>query len=357
MSAASPAEESPTSQSTLGYGVAGAHVFAPALLRLCGWRWQAKNLPLLIAGLLLGNTSGREFVTAVVGGVLLNLLIDLLNRYSDRVEDEIDHPYRTALCRLVGYRRLQSAAVGAGVLYACIALLAGLAGTHGDARVVLVLWFGALGMAIAYSVGPRIKAQTMPSALATNLSPAGMLLLGASVSGAMRDAGLPALLLVLFGVSVAGFKDLASVEGDKLVGFESIGTRIRSWGAYRHIALMTAPYVVMVLFVVTGTFPTVALTLLGLVPVVLLHGRATRKAVTHPQMVEAAELGHLYLLISSQGLMVVLTTPSTVLLLVTLTAIATWWAITKHLSYDEPVDVLVASRNVLARTLLTTRRS
>jgi 4-hydroxybenzoate polyprenyltransferase len=209
---------------------------------------------------------------------LHSLGTELVNRLSDEVEDRINRPERTALCDLIGYRKLKflSAAIWSAV--ACLDLI----WLWMQPNLMLAaLLFLAFLSGLNYSYGVRFKRKRYLSLFALTFPFAGPFIVGWSVDHNIFNtpAALPDLFfragpfVVTMGLligSIASAKDITDIKGDELIGYLSIAVGlIRRNAVLAILALVSIPFIAISTFVSLGLLPARFFVLLLFMPVSL----------------------------------------------------------------------------------------
>ena len=324
-----------------------------ALVRLSAPQWYALALPAFVAGVLAGRGQRPAGIGLGVGLLLVgSAVIDLVNRLSDRVEDSIDYPRRAELLATVGERRLRLSIRLLVAVYLCLVLV--LAALRAAAWPGVVLWLLGPFLAFAYSVGPRVKARALPSALLVASYPSLFLIWGAAqYGGGLSQVGWPALLLWLMGLSLAGWKDLANEEGDTAIGFRSViwrllGSRHRT---ARTLLFAVSPYVVVAVALMAGAVPRAAMYLALLLPFAVLYAVLVTDARTLAERWAVREYGALYF-ITVSGAVVTVFFPGPAVIAVSVLSLA-WWIFASRFLGCDPFclarDNLRATAGILAR--------
>jgi 4-hydroxybenzoate polyprenyltransferase len=224
------------------------------------------------------EVSGAGAVRVAALGALLWCVscagIELTNRYADRVEDEINRPERTALCKLVGYTTIGKAAFGiqAALLVLYLAWFA--AARKVDLFAVqMASWLLGWG----YSVGPRLKARRYGVLVALSCTFVLPFLFGFAVRGRLVEAPLAPLCVPAFVISLSGVKDITDVAGDAERGYRSLFVDLAERRSGRALlALLASPYLLIAVLVLAGAAPARFLSLLLLAPGSLLFAVLVR---------------------------------------------------------------------------------
>src|SRR5689334_19622480 len=318
-----------------------------ALLRCASCRFGALYYVPFCAGMATAGT--LNVVTALLGAAFwltLGLAIEITNRISDRVEDELNRPERTALCAAVGWRRLARVqlALWALVVAAACAWVA----LDPNALLALLLLSGA-GFGLAYSRGPRLARHRALVFVVLSGTFVGPFCLGFAAGdplGAASDADFAALgrfvplfwVMTFFISSLAGVKDITDRVGDEAIGYRSAFVAFAGrHGALALTALAAVPFAALCAFVAVGSLPPRALALLVFFPLSAIVALAVRGARERPddQLLVRETLYHHWLAFTSATLLVLF--PSAALL-TALTAAWLWWlAASQLLHWSAPL--------------------
>ncbi|MEM9454120.1 MAG: UbiA family prenyltransferase [Myxococcota bacterium] len=219
-----------------------------------------------------------------VGWVLVGLAlwstmcvaIELTNRYADRTEDAINRPERTRLCHALGYPTL---AVLAAAIFALHLLAYVLWFCVSHNLTLLTVQLASWTVAWGYSVGPRFKAHRFGVLVALCGTFVLPLLYGWVMYGSLRDVPLALLFVVAFVASISGAKDVTDVEGDRRRGYHSVFVALtRLSRSAPLVALLLAPYGLLVLLVALGSVEPRFLALTLFIPISFLFARLLRSA-------------------------------------------------------------------------------
>lgn len=237
---------------------------------------------------------------------------ELLNRLADRAADEVNRPERTALCHLVGYRRLRLAAmVGSTLLLGLGLVWIVLVPTP----LVIALVLVADVLCVNYSYGLRLSRSRFLSLIVLAFPFVGTFSGGWALAhprldaAAGRDFVTDALPVLVIGglalASLSGVKDLTDMVGDHLKGYRSgwlwlVRGRTATIGA----GLAALPFGALVGFVGGHALPPSHLALLVLLPAALLLAGGTRLARTGTEQMAVREFFYQYWMVFLAGLTV-----------------------------------------------------
>lgn len=188
--------------------------------------------------------------------------VELLNRYTDRIEDKVNQPVRTLICSQLGYENIRKAAIACWLLVVSLGvLMVSIRRTWlSAAAVVLTVLIG-----VSYSVGPAFNRHRYLSLVALTTSLSMPIITGAVMSDSGARPSWPIVLvevtlLTFISLSIAGIKDITDIEGDKIKGYESLW--LSTLGSPRRnvcLAIIIAVQVVtIILSVQSQTIPFVA---------------------------------------------------------------------------------------------------
>lgn len=275
----------------------------------------------------------------------LSLAIEVTNRLSDRVEDEINRPERTALCAAVGWEALGSLqlALWAAVAAATLAWLALAPGT----LLAAILAAGA-GAGLGYSRGPRFSRRRLLVFVVLSGTFVGPFALGWATGAhgpGLADVGRLGRFTPLFWVmtffitSLAGIKDLSDRAGDRAIGYRSaflaLADRHRAAAALALVAAV--PYAALAAFVLAGALPARMLAALALLPCSIglaLAARGAREDVRGQLAVREAFYGHW---LAFTGAALLTFEPGAPLAAAVLAACGAWVLASRWLHWGEPL--------------------
>ena len=291
-----------------------------SLARVTSVRFTAYYAVSLAVGLGAGLDPWQ--ILAVIGYCLVFCVaVESLNRISDRTEDEVNQPARTALCHRVGYdvlRRVCAAAWAAVVLLDVAWVLAY------PGWVLAVLLAFNLAVGVGYSVGPRLKGHRATALLVLTGTLSLPLLTGYATypDDDRRAAVLTAAVLVtLVSLTTAGAKDVTDEAGDSLRDYRSLWLEALRRRRGLLATLVGLQLAVPVAVVATGTLGPAALLATLVVPVQAAVLVCVARAVTPADRAAAREAMHTSTLVAV-GLILLGTHPSWP----TAAAVAAGWA-------------------------------
>jgi 4-hydroxybenzoate polyprenyltransferase len=309
-----------------------------AFLRCGSCRFAAYYfLSFQIAIVDAGQASWRWAAFGFIFWLLHSLGVELLNRYSDRVEDKINRPERTALCEVVGYESIKWAAIAIWVLIA--AIYVGWLYLFPNPVLAALLWSGLI-VGVCYSFLVRFKARRYLSLLVLTFPFGGPFLIGwAAAHGSWSMSELlsdlfgrlaPFLIVVgLFFAGHAGIKDITDIAGDEHVGYRSLWISLIRRRATLTIRLLVSIWFITCMgFVAVGGLPTRFVVLAGLWPLSLMFATAASRAVMTTDRGAVRELFyHYWLLFMSVALYLLV--PGLAALL-SISGAAAYWILTSQ---------------------------
>lgn len=314
-----------------------------AVLRCGSCRFAALYFLPFYAGLLHAGSGGIGW--AAFGAVFwfcFSLATELTNRLSDRVEDELNRPERTALCHAVGYGRLRVLAIG---LWAAVVVLDVAALVVAPSIVLGVLLALATAASVNYSFGPRVKRRSWLAPFVITFPVAGTFLTGWAVGGEhveaigagedlLRSAGPFAVALGGFTFTLAGVKDLTDVAGDREIRFEGAWVRLLRLNLPEvTAALAYAPFVFVLAMVAVDVLSYRLLALTAFLPVVVAIAIGMRLAVDARARAAVRELVYQYWF-AVIATALVLYVPSRELVLAAVGAAAYWTLTSRYLHWS-----------------------
>lgn len=221
--------------------------------RFTAYYWLTCALGLSAAGRGTAPWLGFTFVFWLV----YCLATELLNRLTDRVEDEVNRPERTALCARIGFTRVKTLASAFYLFLVALALL----WVAIAPSLALALFLG-LNLLISYhySRGLRLKARRTMGTVALMGLVTTPLLTGWATGGttsSLVEAGVPLMIvLALFFGGLVGIKDITDIAGDRAIGYSSVWVGLtESRRRLPFVAATALPFVLLLGFVVAGVLP------------------------------------------------------------------------------------------------------
>jgi hypothetical protein len=322
--------------------------------------------PFVGAFLASGSGDHAYLALGIIAVVLYQAVTSIGNCVSDELEDRLDYPERTALCELVGYDRLRFVVAGLSLLYlAIVAVMATALDIQLDTIGLWALYlFGTLMYSFARvktrTMGPPILLGSLSAALAwvgfwglhDTLSWAEDLHLLALVelepgqlfTGPMTLIAPAILAMWLFGGSLCGSKDVPNLEGDAVIGYESVYLKIVKgpYALLRVIAVMSLPYLLVLAFVAAGYDQPAPWVLAGY-PLAVAFALVLVRAQEQTERELVRECGYLYWQVfMSLILFSMEPTNSTALIL---SASFAWWFLNSRFLHPDPT--LVKFENAL----------
>jgi len=196
------------------------------------------------------------------------LATEVLNRITDQAEDAVNRPERTAMCTVIGFRRLRWLAAALYTLLIVLAV-AWIAVTPTVALAALLT----LNVLISYqySRGLRLKARRRLGTVALMALVTTPLLTGWATGGSLStllDQGVPIMVVIaLFFGGLVGIKDITDVAGDLKIGYSSAWVALATSRRRLPLVFVVAlPFALLLGLVVAGVLPSRLAWLLTLVP-------------------------------------------------------------------------------------------
>lgn len=302
----------------------------------------------------VGRASLKFTILGAAYWIVHSLGIEVTNRLSDREEDEVNRPERTALCAAVGWSALKRIQrwlwFGIALIDVTWLLLAA-----SPLFAALLLSSSLLG--VAYSRGPRLSRNRYFGLVAVNLLFGGAFLLGWSVGDPLalpRMAGWHQLsafmpLLVAVGIYIlglAGIKDITDRRGDLKIGYRSPfvdvierRTSTAVWG------LALVPFAALGGCALSGLLPGRLWLLTAFAPISALVTCAARRARGMHERLLVRELFYNYWLVFSSAALLLLL-PRAALGLAVAGACAYWVVATRWLHWGEGLGIAGLGRVV-----------
>jgi hypothetical protein len=272
-----------------------------------------------------------------------SLATEVTNRLTDRVEDEVNRPGRTALCAAFGWRRLR---VLEWALWGLMLTMSGVwLAVDGSVLLALMLT-GCVGVGIGYSRGPQLSRSRALAFLTINVVFGGSFFVGwiagdpSSESWAAArqqlESFMPLLVVVgLFILLLSGIKDITDAAGDRDVGYRSPFVEIVSGPSESMPWLLAlAPSMLTVLFVATGLLPDRMALLVLFAPVSLAMVTTAARARTLGDQLIVREAFYSYWLVYCSTALLAYS-PGWGLLVVIVCSWALWLGATYFLHWGE----------------------
>lgn len=258
------------------------------LLRVGSVRYASYYFIAFEAGVIQAGGSALHWALPAVALCIGNCVaVELVNRHSDRVADEVNRPERTALCHRIGYDVIRRDAF---VLWAALAALyIGWFAVERDLALFAtqaVAWF----VGWNYSVGLRFKERRYGVFVVLASTFVLPYLFGWATSAELSRATLAFLCIPFFIASLSGIKDVTDEAGDLTSGYRSAFLAlIRRRSAARLLLLLGSPY--LLVFVLIGLdLATARLAWLTvLAPASLLFAVIVRNTASNEEAMAARE--------------------------------------------------------------------
>jgi 4-hydroxybenzoate polyprenyltransferase len=231
--------------------------------------WVFAVSAFLFGYMSLSSWSSTYAVLGSFSFAVLTAATNLINAYTDRIEDSVNSPRRTAWIQQLGLSNLKYATIATYLLSISLAVPLGV-------FFLVVFAFGVFD-SIFYSLRPlRFKrhiAFALPSFAGAVAIP---FLAGNSVYGGVNLLNPLFIIITLFMLSYGTIKNGPDYFGDRVAGLRTSSTIFnnkRSEGIF-NLALLLSPYVAALAFMVLGIIsPTYLIVLpFALVPVYLIFG-------------------------------------------------------------------------------------
>ncbi|HJQ31321.1 MAG TPA: UbiA family prenyltransferase [Pyrinomonadaceae bacterium] len=319
-----------------------------ALMRCGSCRFAAYYfLPFYVALLSFGGGGRRWAVFGAAVWFLHSLGTELVNRLSDRVEDQINRPERTAYCEAVGFDRIKL--ISLLVWLTIVACDVAWVYTRPNPFLAALLVMGIMA-GVGYSYGIRFKRKRYLSLLALTFPFGGPFLIGWASSGVipadgagafaglLRASGALLLVVGAFIGTLAGVKDITDIEGDDRVGYDSLWVSLIRRHATRVIFVMISlPFFITLVLVGARLLPPRFLALLLFMPVSLALTLCVRAAKENEQRQAVREaLYHYWFVFLSAALF--LYWPRGETLLVIMGSGVYWVLTTQYLHWSDGVS-------------------
>jgi 4-hydroxybenzoate polyprenyltransferase len=319
-----------------------------SLLRCASCRYAALYFVPVYAGLTLAGRG--TIVSMLLAGIfcfMFSVSVEVTNRLTDRAEDTINRPERTALCAKVGWHRLQVVEVAG---WCAVVVLDALWLYLNPSPIFAGLLLSSAVFGVGYSRGLRLVRVRYIGLVVLNLAFGGVFVLGWAagtvfIHGATRHwdqlASFAPLAVVvgIFVVTLAGIKDITDRDGDLSVGYRSpfvdlLERRKSSWLK----ALAAAPFVLICAFTLTGLLPLRLFALVAFAPCSALLVKAVLNVNTPHTRLVVRELFYRYWFVFSSASLL-LFIPRLALVLATIGATLYWVIATQWLHWTPPVTM------------------
>jgi 4-hydroxybenzoate polyprenyltransferase len=220
----------------------------------------------------------RWLVLGAVYWLLHSMGTETVNRLSDRVEDAVNRPERTALCEQVGFTRLRHISIGLWVSVAVLDVV--FVVLRPNVLLAVLLTLAGLS-SLNYSYGLRLARNRYAAPLLLTFHFGGTFMIGWVIASQVLDASawrnflsvaLP-FVVVSCGTLIAlgGVKDLTDVVGDAEVDYHSLWVTVaRKHGKWLIWALVSTTFVLTGAFVAIGLYPPRFLLSFALIPAAIL---------------------------------------------------------------------------------------
>lgn len=327
------------------------------VLRLASCRFAAIYFVAFAAGALGVGSDPGWIAAGVPYWLVFSLATELVNRMSDRAEDAINRPERTALCEKVGFDRIARLAVAAWTLVvaADVAAVA-----IRPSWPLAALLFAAAFASVNYSYGLRLKRTRFFSLLLITFPFCGTFFTGwalyATAPGAthaLTHRYIPfSLFLGWFVGTLAGTKDVTDALGDEAVGYRSMFLSIaRSQPEAVLAALLAIPFAVLWAFIGTGLLPARFGWLTVFWPASVVVARCATVATRKDEREATRELAYQYWVVFLAAAFLMFE-PSLEMLAVVAGSLAYWVLASQRLHWSDGIRTwkLRAARELLTRS-------
>ncbi len=267
------------------------------------------------------------------------------NRLSDRHEDAINRPERTAMCAQLGWGRLRAALVAAWAGVAVLDVFLVVARPSVALAVLLVL---SAASALGYSYGPRLARHRAVAPLLLTFHFGGTFITGWVVAhpqtddtasgGFLREVGPFVVVSCATLLALGGSKDITDVSGDEAIGYRSGWIAlVRRHGAWLTWALVMSTFALTAAFVVAGLLPERWLWIVVLLPLAVRLRQCLWTAATPLERAVTRELFYHYW-IAYLCVAVLLYAPGPATALAVLVAALLWLIASNTLHWGTGVD-------------------
>lgn len=216
---------------------------------------------------------------------------NMINAYTDKSEDSVNNPFRLNWIRRFGITNLTRAIIATYSLTILLSLPLGLAFTS--------VVFLSIADSVFYSLPPiRLKKNPITALLAFSGAVALPFLAGRVVIGRLRLLDPWFYLFTVFMLTYGTVKNVPDFLGDELAGLKTTATAFKDFRKAVTVStvLLLAPYLLIVLFVVTGVLDKVYLLNLSLLVVPLYWAHENVQSNRREVLEKLHTLGFLYAL-------------------------------------------------------------
>lgn len=275
-----------------------------ALLRCGSCRFAAFYfLSFYVALLDAGHGSWRWVLFGAFFWSLNSLGTELANRLSDRTEDRVNRPERTALCDQVGFSQIKTLCILIWSTLAAVDLI--WIWLRPNLNLAILLLLGLMA-GVNYSYGMRFKRKKYLSLFALTFPFGGPFLIGWSAYNPLPAAsdtflelinrGGPVVLVIgVFIASLAGVKDITDVPGDEQIGYHSLWVSLaRNHSTFLISLVVAAPFMILSLLLFARLLPLRFAALLFFFPLSLSLAFCVRLARTTDQQQAVREILYHY---------------------------------------------------------------
>jgi UbiA prenyltransferase family len=309
-------------------------------LRCGSCRFTAYYFLAFYAGLLLEGGGGWAWLAfGFVYWFAFSTATELTNRLSDRVEDEVNRPERTALCHRVGFDRIRrvTIALWTGILIADVAWLV----AYPRPLLAALLAVAAIA-SVNYSFGVRAKRRYYLSPFIITFPFCGTFLTGWAVYGSSDRLELAAVFAITLGgfiFALSTVKDLTDVTGDFRVRFEGIVPWLVREGLNELIAaVMFAPFIFLLAMVSLDLLPERFLWLAAFMPAAIGSSVWIRRAANSEERAALREFVYHYWL-ALLCVAVLILVPTAEMAAVSVGAAAYWALTSRYMHWHNGITV------------------
>jgi 4-hydroxybenzoate polyprenyltransferase len=299
-----------------------------SVLKIGSVRFSAYYFPAFVVALDSGGMATPAWVALALALCVTNCLgIELTNRWADRVEDEVNQPERTALCRSVGYDRIRQICVS---LYALLLVgyICWYAVAHNAELLAVQLMSWLVGW--NYSVGLRCKRFRWGVLFTLTSTFALPFAFGWAIHSSLATMPMSVLVIPVFVISLAGLKDITDTAGDRLRGYKSLFLELASRS--RLLPLLVSPYAVATLLVIVEASPARLLLIWLFAPLSLAFQRLVARAASRAEKSAVREMMYNFWLAFVLATLF-LTRPTASVVVWSALSIFLWWGASRWLHW------------------------
>lgn len=317
-----------------------------ALLRCASCRFAAYYfLPFFAAFSEVDPMNAKWIALSSSYWLLHSMGTETVNRLSDRTEDAVNRPERTALCEQFGFTRLRHISIGLWMLVALLDIV--FLALRPSVLLAILLVLSGLS-SLMYSYGLRLARNRYAAPMLLTLHFGGTFTIGWVMASQPLDAsaghhflvsGLPFIVVscgTLIGLS--GVKDITDIAGDVAIDYHSLWVSVaHKYDKWLSWVLISTTFVLTGAFIAVQLYPPRFLISFALIPVAILLRQCLDHASTAVEKTVTREFFYQYWMVYL-ALTVALYIPSAATFTVVACSVAYWAAATQYLHWSGGVQ-------------------